>query len=160
MDNAVAVDVQELRSRMAGTVVAPQDAAWDEARAAWNLSVDQRPALVAVPESVADVVAIVEFARERGLRVAPQGTGHNAGAIATLERTILVKTTALRSVEIDAPGRRARVGAGVLWAEVTGPASTASRRSRARRPTSASSATRSAAASAGCRAGTASPPTA
>jgi hypothetical protein len=123
MDNAVAVDVQDLRSRMEGTVVAPGDATWDEARAAWNLAVDQRPALVAVPASAADVVAIVGFARERGLRVAPQGTGHNAAAIASLDATILVKTSALRSVEIDAPGRRARVGAGVLWAEVTGPAS-------------------------------------
>jgi hypothetical protein len=65
----------------------------------------------------------VEFARARGLRVAPQGTGHNASAIASLERTILVKTSALRDVEIDPAARRARVGAGVLWAEVTGPAS-------------------------------------
>jgi hypothetical protein len=123
MDNATAVDTDELRARIDGAVVAPQDETWDEARAAWNLAVDQRPALVAIPESAADVVAIVDFARERGLRVAPQGTGHNASAIATLERTILVKTSALRDVEIDVPGRRARTGAGVLWAEVTGPAS-------------------------------------
>jgi FAD binding domain-containing protein len=123
MDNAMAVDVQNLRSRMEGAVVAPGDATWDEARGAWNLAVDQRPALVAIPASTADVVAIVDFARERGLRVAPQGTGHNAAAIASLENTILVKTSGLRHVVIDAPGRRARVGAGVLWAEVTGPAS-------------------------------------
>jgi hypothetical protein len=123
MDNAPAVEAHELRARIEGTVVAPQDASWDEARAAWNLAVDQRPALVAVPHSAADVVAIVEFARERGLRVAPQGTGHNASAIASLERTILVKTHALRDVEIDVAGRRARVGSGVVWAEVTGPAS-------------------------------------
>jgi FAD binding domain len=123
MDNVVAVDVDVLRDRIEGTVVAPGDAAWDEARQAWNLHVDQRPALVAVPQTAADVVAIVDFAREHGLRVAPQGTGHNASAIATLERTILVKTHEMRSVEIDAERRRARVGAGVLWAEVTGPAS-------------------------------------
>src|SRR5919206_1394910 len=123
MDNVLAVDTEELRARIEGTVVAPQDAAWDEARAAWNLAVDQRPALVAIPASAADVVAIVDFAREQGLRVAPQGTGHNASAIATLERTILLKTSALREVDIDAPRRRARVGAGVLWVEVTGPAS-------------------------------------
>jgi hypothetical protein len=123
MDNVVAVDVDVLRDRIEGTVVAPGDAAWDEARQAWNLHVDQRPALVAIPQSAADVVAIVDFAREQGLRVAPQGTGHNASAIATLERTILVKTHALRAVEIDVERRRARVGAGVLWAEVTGPAS-------------------------------------
>jgi FAD/FMN-containing dehydrogenase len=123
MDNAPAVDVEELRSRMEGTVVAPGDHDYDEARLAWNLAVDQRPALVATPATVADVVAVVDFARERGLRVAPQGTGHNAAALASLEDAVLVKTCALREVEIDVAGRRARAGAGVLWAEITGPAS-------------------------------------
>src|SRR5690242_4340514 len=123
MDNVVAVDVDPLRDRIEGTVVAPGDAAWDEARQAWNLRVDQRPALVAVPRSAADVVAIVGFAREHGLRVAPQGTGHNASALGSLDGTILVKTHEMRDVEIDAERRRARVGAGVIWAEVTGPAS-------------------------------------
>ena len=123
MDNALAVDVEALRSRMEGTVAAPGDREYDEVRQAWNLAIDQRPALVAVPATVDEVVEVVNFARERGLRVAPQGTGHNASAIATLDRTVLVKTYALREVEIDAAGRRARVGAGVQWAEVTGPAS-------------------------------------
>src|SRR3954453_16972675 len=123
VDNVVAVDVDVLRDRMEGAVVAPGDAAWDEARQAWNLHVDQRPAVVAVPRGATDVAAIVDFAREQGLRVAPQGTGHNASAIATLEGTILVKTHEMPSVEIDAERRRARVGAGVIWAEVTGRAS-------------------------------------
>jgi hypothetical protein len=43
--------------------------------------------------------------------------------LASLEHTVLLKTSALREVEIDVEGRRARAGAGVLWAEVTGPAS-------------------------------------
>src|SRR3954465_222730 len=109
MDNALTVEPDALRERMEGTVVAPQDATWDEARAAWNLSVDQRPALVAIAATSADAGAIVDFARERGLRVAPQGTGHNASAIASLEGTILVKTSALRGVGIDVSARRARV---------------------------------------------------
>ena len=66
MDNARTVDVDDLRARCEGMVAAPGDQAYDEVRHAWNLAVDQRPALVAVPESVADVVAVVSFARERG----------------------------------------------------------------------------------------------
>jgi len=123
MDGAMAVDVDALRSRIEGTVAAPGDHGYDEARMAWNLAVDQRPALVAIPHTAADVVAIVDFARERRLGVAPQGTGHNAAPLGSLEHAVLLKTSALREVEIDAPRRRARVGAGVLWAEVTAPAS-------------------------------------
>jgi hypothetical protein len=117
------IDPSSLRQRMLGSVSAPGDADWDEARQAWNLAVDQRPAAVAIPESVADVVAIVEFARERALLVTAQGTGHNAGAYDTLANTILVKTHALKGVEIDAEARVARVAAGGLWIEVTQPAS-------------------------------------
>jgi FAD binding domain len=123
MVDGPALDVHALRSRMDGLVVAPEDEGWDEARQAWNLAVDQRPALVAIPESEGDVVAVVEFARENGLRVAPQGTGHNARALASLDRTILLKTSALRDVEIDPVRRVARVQAGALWADVTRPAS-------------------------------------
>src|SRR4051812_39993084 len=123
MTGGLGLDLQELRARLAGTVAAPGDPSWDEARQAWNLAVDQRPALVALPENVDDVVAIVAFARANGLRVAAQGTGHNASAIASLERTVLVKTSQMKGVAIDVSARRARVAAGVLWAEVTGPAS-------------------------------------
>ena len=70
-----------------------------------------------------DVIAIVDFANERGLRVTAQGTGHNAGAFDTLADTILVKTQEMRGVEIDAEARVARVAAGTLWIEVTEPAS-------------------------------------
>jgi FAD/FMN-containing dehydrogenase len=109
----------ELRARMKGQVVAPGEAGWDLARQAWNLAVDQRPALVALPESAQDVVAVVGFARRHGLRLAPQGTGHNAGPLGPLEDAVLVKTSRMRCVAIDPETRTARVDAGVLWMEVT-----------------------------------------
>ena len=100
-------------------IVMPHDESWDEARLAWNLAVDQQPAAVALPESARDVGAIVRWARERGLRVAPQGTGHNAHPLGSLAHTVLLKTERMRGVAIDARAQRARVEAGVLWAEVT-----------------------------------------
>ena len=100
-------------------VVLPHDPRWNEARVAWNLAVDQQPAAVALPESAADVMAVVRWARSRGLRVAPQGTGHSAAAMGSLAHTVLVKTERMRGVEIDGEKGIARVDAGVLWAEVS-----------------------------------------
>jgi FAD/FMN-containing dehydrogenase len=100
-------------------IVLPHEPSWDEARRAWNLSVDQQPAAVALPETVEDVQAVVGWARSRGLRVAPQGTGHNAHPLGSLAHTVLLKTQRMRGVEIDPRAERARVEAGVLWAEVT-----------------------------------------
>jgi hypothetical protein len=104
--------------RVGRLLVHPGDDGWDAARLAWNLAVDQRPAAVAFPETPEDVVAVVDYARTRGLRVAPQGTGHNAAAIRSLERTVLVKTSRMRQVVVDPSARTAWVGAGALWADV------------------------------------------
>jgi FAD/FMN-containing dehydrogenase len=112
------LDVLALRARLDGEIVTPIDASWDEARQAWNLAVDQRPAAVVYAESADDVVATVSFARDHGLRVAPQGTGHNAGPLGSLADTVLLKTSRMRGVSIDAENQRARVEAGVLWLEV------------------------------------------
>src|SRR5215208_2579749 len=98
-------DVQQLDKRIAGTAVGPADEGYDAARLAWNLAVDQRPAMVATVRSVADVQAVVDFARERGLRIAPQGTGHNAAALGSLDRSILLKTHEMREVTVDVENR-------------------------------------------------------
>ena len=100
------------------SLVLPHDPGWNDARRAWNLAVDQRPAAVAIPETPADAAAVVRWARSRGLRVAPQGTGHGAGAMGSLAHTVLIKTERMRGIEIDPEARRARIDAGVLSAEV------------------------------------------
>ena len=112
------LDVAALRAQVVGTVSVPGDEDWDTARLAWNLAVDQRPAAVVQAESVEDVKAAVDFAREYGLQVAPQGTGHGASALGSVEDTILIKTHRMRGVSIDGAARIARAEAGVLWMEV------------------------------------------
>src|SRR5207237_1871573 len=89
------------------SVVWPGDEGWDEARLAWNLAVDQHPAAVAFPESAADVVEIVDYARDSGLRVAGQGTGHGASPLGDLADTILVKTSRMTRVSVYARSRQA-----------------------------------------------------
>jgi FAD/FMN-containing dehydrogenase len=98
--------------------VSSLDAGWDDARRAWNLAADQRPEFVAFPESAEEVVKLVNFAAENGLRVAPQATGHGAAALGALRDAILVKTERLDSISIDPAGHRATVGAGVTWSRV------------------------------------------
>lgn len=107
-----------LRSRLHGDLVLPTDPEWDAARTAWQLTVDQRPAAVALVADASDVVEVVSSARKLGLRVAPQSTGHAAGAIASLDGAILLRTSRLGTVEIDADTGVARIGAGVVWGTV------------------------------------------
>ncbi|ADP78657.1 FAD-binding oxidoreductase [Pseudofrankia inefficax] len=111
-------EVAALRAAVRGVVLEPGDPGWDAARGAFNLVIDQRPRLIAIPADAADVAAVLRFADLSGLRVAPQRTGHNAAPLGSLDRTILLRTDALREVRIDASRRRALVGAGAKWADV------------------------------------------
>jgi FAD/FMN-containing dehydrogenase len=103
-------------------IVRPGEERYDEVRPAWNLTIDQRPAAVAVPRDADQVVAAVLYAKREGLRVAAQGTGHNASPLGDLSDTLLIKTHEMRGVEIDAKNRIARVEAGATWGDVVGPA--------------------------------------
>jgi hypothetical protein len=103
---------------IAGRIATPNDAGWDQARAAWNLAADQRPRAVAFVENGEDIAAVVRFAAENGLRVSGQGTGHGAVALGSLEDAILIKTERMRGVEVDPGAQTARVEAGVLSVEL------------------------------------------
>jgi FAD/FMN-containing dehydrogenase len=118
----LAAALNELTSRLGDRIVGPQDPAWNEARQAWNLLVDQRPVAVARPQSGDDVVVVVEVAREHGLRVTPQGTGHSAAPRGSLEESVLVDMSGMNGVEIDPEQRLARLQAGAQWQHVAGPA--------------------------------------
>lgn len=112
-----------LRGLCGGAVHLPGDAGYDAARAPWNVAVDQRPAAVAYPGSGSEVADVVRAAAAAGLRVAVQGTGHNAGPLPDLGGSILLRTSAMTAVTIDATARTARVEAGALWLDVVEAAS-------------------------------------
>jgi FAD/FMN-containing dehydrogenase len=111
-------DLEALRSSLDGHVLGPNDNGWDVARQAFNLTLDQRPELVALPANPADVVRLVEFASREGVRIAAQRTGHNAAPLGDLRGTILLKTSTMNGADVDAEARRARVGAGAQWQDV------------------------------------------
>jgi len=107
-----------LRRRFRGALIEPGQPGWEAGTQAFNLALAQEPALVAVPADERDVIAVVDYAREHGMQVAPQRTGHNAEPLGALDDVILVRTDALLGVEIDVERRIARVRAGSKWAEV------------------------------------------
>ena len=118
-DTPTAIDPASLRRDLEGQAILPGDERWDEARRAWNLAVDLQPAAVVQAAGADDVVRVVDLARERGLRVAAQSTGHGAGAMGSARATRSCSGRArMDGVEIDAAGRSARIEAGVLAADV------------------------------------------
>ena len=69
-DTIAARDLETLRTAVTGGIFALGDG-YDQARQAWNLATDERPAVVVMAESAADVAQAVRFARTHGMRIAP-----------------------------------------------------------------------------------------
>ncbi|WP_088283171.1 FAD-binding protein [Kineosporia sp. A_224] len=105
-----------LRARVDGTVLVEGAHGYAESFAPFNSAVVQRPAVVVVAESVADVVHAVRCAADLGLRVAVQSTGHGIGRPA--DGALLVVTSRLRRVRVDPVNRTAFVAAGNQWGDV------------------------------------------
>jgi hypothetical protein len=117
--SAPTLDFTRLGDLCGGAVLVAGDDGYDAARGTWNLSVSLTPAAVAYPADAQEVAALVRCAREMGLRIAVQSTGHNAGSVGSdLQDAILLRTSALRGVTVDPARRIARVGAGALWQDV------------------------------------------
>jgi FAD/FMN-containing dehydrogenase len=112
----------KLQWAIAGDVILPRQRGYDEARRAFNLTTDQRPAVVVIPRSAADVAEAVKCARSAGMRIAPQGTGHGSAPVESLTGAMLIRTVHMRRVEVDPDDRTARAEAGAQWRDVTVPA--------------------------------------
>ncbi|UYM04623.1 FAD-binding oxidoreductase [Solicola gregarius] len=105
----------DLERSFHGAVLRPGDDRYDAERLSWYRTIDPRPAVIAEATSRSDVAVAVRVAREHGLPLTIQSTGH--GTISPAEG-MLLRTSLMAGVEID-PGRRlARVEPGALWSDV------------------------------------------
>lgn len=103
--------VEDLRAHLRGSLLLPRDPGYDEARTIWNAMIDRWPALIARCLGVADVVACVHFARERGLALTIKGGGHNISGLAVYDGGLMLDMSLMRGVWVDPATRTAHAQA-------------------------------------------------
>jgi FAD/FMN-containing dehydrogenase len=113
-----APNVDELRSKVGGEVVTPEDSAYEEARLVWNGMVDRRPAVVVRCASTDDVVAALAFAREHDLIVSVRCGGHSTPGYSSCDGGVVIDLRGMNAIEVDADAKTARVQGGAVWAEL------------------------------------------
>jgi hypothetical protein len=111
-----AAGIRDLKTKVRGEVLVPGDAGYDAGRAGFELSADQRPAVVVMVESAQDVISAVNFARERRLGIGVQGTGH--GITRPANGGLLVNTSKMKTVEVFPSRSVARVEPGAKWKDL------------------------------------------
>src|SRR5690554_3049524 len=105
-----------LRDALAGPVLTPTDAGFDEEVSGSNLAISHRPDVVVGVTSAGDVIEAVRFAAAHDLPVRVQATGH--GAHHPITDGMLLTTQRLDEVTVDASSRVASIGAGATWRRV------------------------------------------
>ncbi len=107
-----------LASTLAGELMVPGADGYDEARTLWNAMADRRPGLIVECANKSDVVRCVRFAREHGLLVSVGGAGHNIAGNAACDDGFMISLRKMKSVQVDADGKRASVEPGVTLGEL------------------------------------------
>jgi FAD/FMN-containing dehydrogenase len=110
--------LEELRGALHGRLLVPASPGYDDARAIWNAMIDRRPALIVRCADADDVVTTVRFARAHSLLTSIRGGGHNIAGNAVADNALMIDLSAMRTVQVDATRRIARVDAGATLADV------------------------------------------
>ncbi|GIH96985.1 FAD-binding oxidoreductase [Planobispora siamensis] len=105
-----------LRGVFTGPVHLPGEPGYDERRRPLYAPIDPRPALIVEAADAGDVRAAVTVAREHGMPLAVQATGH--GTHDPADGGLLLRTSRMSRVMVDPDRRLARVGPGACWGEV------------------------------------------
>jgi FAD/FMN-containing dehydrogenase len=108
---------QGFRERLQAEVFLPGEAAYEDARRAWNGRFDPHPAAVVRCRTAEDVVAALDLAGERNLAVSVKGGGHSYAGHSVGDGALAIDLSLMNSVKIDPDRRRAVVGPGATWAE-------------------------------------------
>ena len=109
--------VAALLAELPDVTCQPGDDAYTAATTPDNSSFPQQPAAVVQAHSADDVARAITVASRSGSRVVVQATGHGAARPVGAE-AVIVDTSALDAVDVDASARTARVGTGARWPAV------------------------------------------
>jgi FAD/FMN-containing dehydrogenase len=110
--------VKEFKAGLQGDLLLPEDPGYDEARSIWNAMIDRRPALIARCLGVMDVVACINFAREKGITLSIKGGGHNISGLAVCEEGLMIDMSLMRGVWVNQRTSTAHAQAGCLLGDV------------------------------------------
>ncbi|TCO47621.1 FAD/FMN-containing dehydrogenase [Kribbella antiqua] len=105
---------EDLRTALAGAVLAPGEDGYDDARRLWNSQHDRRPAVIAQAQTAEHVAAAVRFAVANGLEIAVRGGAHSMSGQSSVDDGMMIDLSRMNQVTVDPEARLARVGGGSL----------------------------------------------
>jgi FAD/FMN-containing dehydrogenase len=117
ISSTAASTLEELRAQLAGRLVTPDDADYEQLRTVFYGG-DLRPSAVARVANADDIAAVIGFARATGTELAIRGGGHSGAGHSTTDGGIVIDMRDLTRIDVDPETRTAWADAGNTAAEV------------------------------------------
>ena len=109
---------EDLEGTIKGSILVPDDPAYEETRQVWNAMIDRRPAVIVQCAQAEDVPPVIRFARQNGLELSIRGAGHNIAGDALCDNGVTIDFSRMKNVRVDAGKRRAYVEPGATLANL------------------------------------------
>jgi FAD/FMN-containing dehydrogenase len=113
------ISIPEIRRLMHGSVIAPDEAGYDEARTLFYGGMDKRPAVIVRAADAEDVAQVISLARASGIELAVRSGGHSNAGHSVTEGGIVLNLGDLKALQIDAEARSAWAESGLTAGEYT-----------------------------------------
>ncbi|HEX5608216.1 MAG TPA: FAD-binding oxidoreductase, partial [Candidatus Binatia bacterium] len=109
---------EKLEGCIKGSVLVPNDPAYEEARTIWNAMIDRRPTMIVQCADADDVAPAIDFARRHRLELSIRGGGHNIAGSSLCDHGLTIDFSKMKSVRVDAERKRAYVEPGATLADL------------------------------------------
>ncbi|MGH9629842.1 MAG: FAD-binding oxidoreductase, partial [Bryobacteraceae bacterium] len=97
-----------------GDLVRPGDNNYESSRKIYNAMIDRHPRCIAFCSDVADVIASIQFGRDRGLPTSVRCGGHSGPGLGMCDG-LVIDLSRMNGVRVDPRARTARVEGGCTW---------------------------------------------
>ena len=116
---AAPADLTTFAACLRGTLVRPDDAAFEEDRQIWNAAAQGTPLAIVRAADSGDVATAIDFARSNDIEIAVRSGGHSLAGYSSGDGVLVIDTRDLRGFHIDPDRRLAWAGAGLTAGEYT-----------------------------------------
>lgn len=107
-----------LNERLRGELVRPGDGGFEDAVEIWNAATQSEPAAIAQCSGAADVIEVVDFARDNGIDLSVMAGGHMTTGDAVVADGLVVDLSPMDGVRVNKRDRTVRVEGGATWDKV------------------------------------------
>ena len=104
--------IENLKDKVKGQIVLPDDPNYNEVRKIWNAMIDRRPAVIVQCAEADDVPHAISYARDSGLEISIRGGGHNIAGSALCDNGVMIDFSNMKNIKVDAQKMRAYVEPG------------------------------------------------